>query len=404
MTLDWLFKIREIIMKKKILYIHHGGSEGGAPTSLKLLMMELDRNRYEPYILCIGDDGGNRSFFADTGAKYLFEPQIKAFHGSTVCTPSFCNWRIAFHNVKGIIPTIKGIRRILNQIKPDIVHLNSTCLCMAAMGIRLFSPSTPIVMHIREPVLCNFWGKVIKKISRRYVNFFIAIDKYDMESIGDNLVNSAIVYNPVNFDKMEKAVQGKSDLRYELNLPEGCVIFLYLARIIPPNGCMEMINEFKLLDDKRAALIIAGFSSDETDYERLCHKTAESVSNIYTLPFTFHPENLLVCCDVVVSPFKEPHFSRTIIEAASIGKPCIASNVCALNEVVIDRRTGLLYNTENIHELGYCFRHFLDRPSQISALGNNAKKFAHESFDSVKNAQTVFEIYDKLFSYSGNSK
>ena len=36
---------------KRVLYVHHGGTVGGAPRSLLFLLEQMDRRRYEPIVL-----------------------------------------------------------------------------------------------------------------------------------------------------------------------------------------------------------------------------------------------------------------------------------------------------------------------------------------------------------------
>lgn len=60
---------------KKIVYIHHGGNQGGAPRSLKFLIQKLDKSRYEPYVICMSDRR-NISFFEEAGAKVIFDETL----------------------------------------------------------------------------------------------------------------------------------------------------------------------------------------------------------------------------------------------------------------------------------------------------------------------------------------
>ena len=56
--------------------------------------------------------------------------------------------------------------------------------------------------------------------------------------------------------------------------------------------------------------------------------------------------------DMVVSASIEPEaFGRVSVEAQSMGKPVIASNIGGSNETIIDNKTGFLFQSGNAESL-----------------------------------------------------
>ena len=56
--------------------------------------------------------------------------------------------------------------------------------------------------------------------------------------------------------------------------------------------------------------------------------------------------------DIVVSASKEPEaFGRVAVEAQSMEKPIIASNIGGSNETVVDEKTGFLFESNNAKSL-----------------------------------------------------
>ena len=53
--------------------------------------------------------------------------------------------------------------------------------------------------------------------------------------------------------------------------------------------------------------------------------------------------------DIIVSASNEPEsFGRVSVEAQSMGKPIIASNIGGSNETIIDEKTGFLFNSGDV--------------------------------------------------------
>ena len=135
--------------KIRVMFFHHGGNQGGAPRSLAFLIKHMDKNRYEPYVLCCMDYDDNKKMFEDAGAKVFYAPTMGAWHGSTV---SGMNLEMLLYNLKHVIPTYFGITKIVQEIQPDIIHLNSTCLAFAAKAIRNKFPNIPVsYTHLTLP-------------------------------------------------------------------------------------------------------------------------------------------------------------------------------------------------------------------------------------------------------------
>ena len=56
--------------------------------------------------------------------------------------------------------------------------------------------------------------------------------------------------------------------------------------------------------------------------------------------------------DIIVSASTEPEaFGRVAVEAQSMEKPIIASNIGGSNETIIDEKTGFLYEAGNAKSL-----------------------------------------------------
>lgn len=108
--------------KMRILFFHHGESQAGAPRSLAFLIDHMDKTKFEPYVLCCMDYEANKKLFESVGAEVIYGVLMGPWHGSTV---SGMSPGMLSYNLKHVIPTYLGIKKIIQEIKPDIVHLNN---------------------------------------------------------------------------------------------------------------------------------------------------------------------------------------------------------------------------------------------------------------------------------------
>lgn len=377
---------------KKIVYIHHGGNQGGAPRSLKFLIQKLDKSRYEPYVICMSDRR-NISFFEEAGAKVIFDETLKPFHGSTV---SGMNWKLFGKNIFGVLPTYFRMKKIIWDLKPDLIHLNSTCLFPAAAACKKVFPDVPIVCHVREPLLEGFFGDILRKWNNEFVDYYIAIEQYDAESLHNNTVQTSVVYNFVDLKEFAYSEKTKvfTDL---LGIDESDFVVLYMARIVPSNGALELAKAFHGSQTQNMHLVMIGDKeTDQSEYAQTVRKIAKENDKIHILGFRSDVSQMLAGSDVVVCPFIEPHFARTVIEAGAVGRASIVSSVGGLSELVKHEQTGLIFDVNNFSEcVEYC-KELQARPKRLKELASNANKYAYEYFEAEKNAAKIFSIYEQL--------
>ena len=380
--------------KIKVLYVHHGGAAGGAPRSLFFLLKKLDLNRYEPYVVISYDEKKLKELYESVGAKVIYEPECGAWHGSTVGRMSA---GMLYANLKLAYPTYKVAKKVVEQVSPDIIHLNSTCLFIFAKAAKQRNPNIPIVCHVREPLLPNFWGDILRKGCHKYVDAFVAIEKYDLDSIDASNKYAKVVYNFVDFDIYNNTVKS-TKLRDELRSQESDVVALYLARISPENGALEFVESSKkfFIRNTNIHLCLVGMSSNKSEYEKKVESAVKEVNNIHIFGFRSDVVELLASSDFLVSPFQQPHFARSVIEAAAMGIPSIGTNVGGLNELINDGTTGVLYKKDDPDDCVEKLEQIALQPEFRKNLGAAAEKFARQNFDADKNAKATFEMYDEL--------
>jgi len=82
----------------------------------------------------------------------------------------------------------------------------------------------------------------------------------------------------------------------------------------------------------------------------------------------------------------------TIIEAMAKARPVIASRITALPEMVIDGRTGFLFEPGSVNDLTSRLAHLAHHPSLITEMGNRGYRRARSFFDIETNIQELIRI------------
>lgn len=379
-------------MKKiKILYIHHGDTKAGAARSLTFLINNLDKEKYEPYVLTGKDYEGAVKLFGEAGAKIIYKKGLGPWHGSTVSGISI---RKILGNLRYCITTYFITKKVYKEIKPDIIHLNSTCLFICAKAIKKCNKNTPIICHVREPLLEGFWGDILRKNNDKYVDRYIAIEKYDAKSLKTNK-KIDIISNFVDIEKYNSQIKSNI-LRDELKIKQEDTICLCLSRVSKENGILELIQNLTNILEKRKDIhfCFVGVKS-KSKYVKNIMKYASKYKNIHLMQFRSDVQNIIASSDINIVPFKEPHFARSIIETSAMGKTTIGRNVGGVNELIKDEITGCIYNSDYSNFETKLLR-LVDDKEYRNKLAKNAEKYAKENFEATKNMNKIFRVYNEM--------
>lgn len=397
--------------KKTILYIHHSSALGGAPRSLSLLIKEIDKTKWNSVVLT-PEEGAVAQMFRDVGAQVIVDNRIKSFPGATSTVNSPVRLLLAY--TKGQ-HTREATADYVLRLAPDIVHLNSTSLFMAARGAREAAPHVRIICHARETLAGGIGSKIIRQMNHRYCDAFIALDEDGLARLKTKNKETRVVPNFVD-TKAFSSHERSQVLRKEHALRSEDVVVLHLARICPINGVLEAIRMIRKLPPEFSNIhfFFFGYSNEKTTvsskktdiiknlYRRIVPSylsrvfvAAQDAPNIHILPFQSKVLPLLGSADILLCPFTKPHFARSIIEAAAMGIPSIATNVPCIRTLVEHNRTGWLYpiNSQKIFEDG--LRVLALNPHARARMGEAAKQKADFSFNAIKNAFRTSELYGK---------
>ena len=105
-----------------------------------------------------------------------------------------------------------------------------------------------------------------------------------------------------------------------------------------------------------------------------------------------------VFSSIIVSASTEPEaFGRVAVEAQSMEKPIIASNIGGSNETIIDEKTGFLFDSGNSKSLSQKILKllYLDETS-LKLIGTEGRKNVIKKFNVEKMCFSTYSEYKKL--------
>jgi len=160
---------------------------------------------------------------------------------------------------------------------------------------------------------------------------------------------------------------------------------LFVGRLLGDKGLRELAAAARILKRENAPLTVQllGFTGAE-------NRSAISASELETwvaegivsyLGDTHDVRPFLAQAHAVVLPSYREGLPRSLLEAAAVGRPLLASDVPGCREVVEAQVNGLLFPAGSPAGLADAIRHWLDLSTQErSAMGQAARRTAEQRF------------------------
>ena len=295
---------------------------------------------------------------------------------------------------------VKLLQTLIREVKPDLVHTHGA-LSGRIAAKRCHVPvvysrhsAFPVPAKLRYPP--GRW--VNKLVNEHYADRIIAVSPATRDNLTDGGISPkkiTVVMNgvaPVERTSPEE----RAELRSQLNLPEGCVVFGILARIEDYKGHLYLVEAARLLKERgvtRFRVLIAGTGAFESQVAQAIEKNqVGDVVNM--LGFRSDVAQLLGALDVQLNAsYGTEATSLALLEGMSLGLPTVASDYGGNPWVIKDGEEGLLFPSRNAAALADAMERLIQDGALREAMGRRALERFQREFTGEVFARNTEKIY-----------
>ena len=207
-------------------------------------------------------------------------------------------------------------------------------------------------------------------------------------------------YNSKNISALKQ-----EKLKQEWQLSSNKFTILLPGRLTYWKGQEKFIESLNILVEDynitNFQAIILGSDQGRTVYSKKLNNLVQRYSLNKKIKFIPHCKEMPLAyslADVVISASIEPEaFGRVSVEAQSMGKPIIASNIGGSKETIINKKTGFLYKYDDPRELAKILNTVIQLSSEdLKFIGNEGRKNVTKKFDVETMCQSNLKEYRKL--------
>lgn len=307
------------------------------------------------------------------------------------------------------VSALVSMTGIIKKIAPDIVHTHTSKAGVIGRVAAVFARVPTIVhgVHIAPFVSVGAFEKytyiAIEKALSLITDAFVDVSAgmknlYLEYGIGRH-DNHFIVHSGFDLRRFQNPPL-PDDLADLTEPTEGGgkpLVVLVLSALEPRKRIAELIEAFgtsvSALPDVR--LLVAGEGSQK---ERLTRLVAEKglERNVRLLGFRHDPERLIRLSDVCILVSHREGLPRVIMQYIAGGRPCIATRLPGIEEVIMHGVNGLLFDENDIPGVVAAVADLIrDRP-RLEALAAEASLTDLRSWDVEEMSRKTADVYSRL--------
>ena len=328
---------------------------------------------------------------------------------------------------------VKVIKLPVNSKNPLLIFFNS----LALIWIILYNNISIVHARSRAPAWSCYLATILT--GRKFVttfhgtyNFESKLKKFynsvmvksDLIIAGSNFIFSHIkenysryfdvnkrlrvIFRGINVDYFGPTTKIESDekkLLKQWEIEKDKKIILLPGRLTSWKGqelFIEAINLVNIeLGYEAFYVVILGSDQGRDLYKKKLTRLSEQFRMNNQVRFIDHCKDMALAykiSDIIVSASTEPEaFGRVAVEAQSMEKPIIASNIGGSNETIINEKTGFLFDSGNSKSLSQKILKllYLDETS-LKLIGTEGRKNVIKKFNVEKMCFSTYSEYKKI--------
>ena len=250
---------------------------------------------------------------------------------------------------------------------------------------RFYPDSSSLKRKVINPLLLNLTDRVtaISKSTKQSLVNYEFIPEHSIQVIYNGIAPLIVKVS-------------KEERKSELSISESTFVFGTIARLDPIKNQIMMIKAFASITSKleNATLVIVG-DGEMMEPLRILVDDLEITDKVKFTGYIPNPTSTLNVFDVFLLSSLSEGTSMTLLEAMSLGKPCIVTDAGGNAEVITHNVNGLVSRNNDL--MGFAENmNKVTTKSYIQTFSHNAVKLFNEKFNVLIMQEGYQTIYREL--------
>lgn len=316
--------------------------------------------------------------------------------------------------ISDIVSLYKLFRLFKNE-KPDIIHsitpkaglLSMIAARLAGIPHRLHT-FTGLVFPSKTGTLKNILMLMDKLLCKCATNVYPEGEGVKCDLISYKITNKplkVIANGNINgvdtdfFFNQPLAPQDILNLKAQYNIKPNDFVFVFIGRLVKDKGTNELVKSFSNLNKKKSQiklLLVGDFEPELDPLEDATLAEIKTNENIIYVGFQTDVRPFLQIANVFAFPSYREGFPNAVLQACSMGLPCIVTDVNGSNEIIEDEINGIIINPKSIVELEASMTNMVNLKYDLKKMGTISRRKMIDNFTTKLVWNRLLEEYKNL--------
>ena len=220
---------------------------------------------------------------------------------------------------------------------------------------------------------------------------FLFLEGFQSKKINVIAEGSLMGVDTSKFTKNDKI---RIKLRDELNIKNNQKVCMYLGRLNYEKGLKLIVDASNYFEKYEDVLFILVGTSEINSIDLF--KLFNPKKNIIYIGYKNKIENYLNICDFTVLPSYREGFGISVIEAASMEKPCLISNIHGIRDTVINNYSGLKFDIGNFNDFITKLEYMFKNLKKTRLMGKRARSMVKKKFEKKIVIDSYIKFIDNI--------
>ncbi|WP_136481128.1 glycosyltransferase family 4 protein [Cognatitamlana onchidii] len=201
-------------------------------------------------------------------------------------------------------------------------------------------------------------------------------------------------FNPALYADKDKVI-----LRNKLNIQSRDFTFIFVGRLVGDKGINELISAFIKLKNHQnhIKLVLVGIFEETLDplLPKTIHRI-KSDKDIIEIGWANDVRPYLAIADALAFPSYREGFPNVVMQAGSMGLPCVVSDINGCNEIIENNHTGIIIPPKNTNALYQGMLSLLNNKVEAQNMGNRSRERIRQRYEQSYLWKAILEEYNTL--------
>jgi glycosyltransferase involved in cell wall biosynthesis len=299
-------------------------------------------------------------------------------------------------HAKGVRGSLPDARSLLRQHGVDLVHTNDGRI-HRLWGLAAKASRLRWVWHHRTP----FMSRPMSFLAQR-ADAVLTVSEYARRQLPTRLAaRTLVIDNPFEHPTRRDAAAARLSLHRDFGCVAGTAVVGYVSNLRQPRKRPTAFVEIASILTRQHGIdaVFPLFGAASPDLARAVEerRIALGLADRCQLLGTRMPiAPWVAACDVLVVPARHEPFGRTLVEAALLGVPVVATDEGGHPEIIEHGRTGLLFPPEDLPAAAAMVARLLTDGPMAARLGDAARSAARQRFTTDRHVELVTQVYRRV--------